>query len=407
MNLRSITSGFNIARENNDAAVKRASELISEARKAFEDRYPNIRTTRFCSQPLIEVDGLQPEGVAHLVKEIDRLCKRWGIGWFCTPIGECYEGEHFEFVKKVPEVVRGSNISFSNVIVTQGRRVSLEAVNECARQVKKISRTSRNGFDNFRFCVSANAKPNGSFFPYSWHRGEDGFSIGLETVDLILKNVSRECDLSETRRGIIEALSREFEEIDRVAKDLEDKTGLKYHGLDLSLAPYPTSNQSIARAVQRLGVERFGANGTLFLTAYLTNILKHLEEMLPIRTVGFKGVMYPVLEDRFLAESNDRGMLSMESLLLYSAVCGCGPDMIPLPGDVSEKEIASIILDMSSLALLLDKPLMSRLVLIPNKKGGRRTEFNYHFLSNTKVMDSRNLSLTGRLLRKNINLEFL
>ncbi|MBS7623061.1 DUF711 family protein, partial [Candidatus Bathyarchaeota archaeon] len=101
-----------------------------------------------------------------------------------------------------------------------------------------------------------------------------------------------------------------------------------------------------------------------------------------------------------------RGLLSMESMLLYSTVCGCGPDMIPLPGDVSEKEIASIMLDMCSLALILDKPLIARLVPIPNRKGGQKTQFDYHFFQNSRIMKVRDLSLTGRTLLENINFEF-
>jgi uncharacterized protein (UPF0210 family) len=406
MNLRSINAGFNIELEKNGKIVSEASRLISEVRRTFKSKYPHVRTTRFCSQPLIEVNGLQPEGVGPLVKEVDRLCKREGIDWFCLPIGECQSRRDLQFIRTVPHIMRNSEISFSNVIVTQGKCLSFEAINECAKQVKRISRISKNGFDNFRFCVSANAKPNGAFFPYSWHRGKDGFSLGMETIDLILENARRERDLSEIRKKIMSALSTEFESIDKCARKIEAKTGMRYYGLDLSLAPYPDDAHSIGRALQKLGVERFGANGTLFLTAYLTNMLRQLEESMSIRTVGFTGVMYPVLEDRFLAESNDGGLLSMESMLLYSAVCGCGPDMIPLPGNISEKEMASIMLDMSSLALLLDKPLISRLVPIPEKKRGERTGFNYHFFYNTNIIGVRNLSLSRKMLQRNKDFEF-
>jgi uncharacterized protein (UPF0210 family) len=117
--------------------------------------------------------------------------------------------------------------------------------------------------------------------------------------------------------------------------------------------------------------------------------------------------MYPVLEDRFLTSSNDLNILNMESLLLYSSVCGCGPDMIPLPGDISEKEIFSIILDMSSLALMLNKPLIARLVPIPNKKSGELTNFDYHFFHNTKIMNARKMSIKRNILENNHEFEFL
>ena len=407
MNLRSINAGFNIRREKNAAVIRKAAVLISEVKDAFKSRYPYVRTTRFCSQPLIDVNALKPSEVGALVKEIDGLCRKEGINWFCMPIGTCKNDRDYGFISTLPAIMSSSEISFSSVTVTQNKRIDFKAANECARQIKEISKTNRKGFDNFRFCVSANTKPNGAFFPYSWHKGENGFSLGLETIDVIIKNAGKQNKLSETRQRILKDLSKEFLDIDRIARRIEAKTGLRYYGLDLSLAPYPTDQHSIGRALQKLGVDSFGASGTLFLTAYLTNMLKQLEKDLPVRTVGFTGVMYPVLEDRYLTESNDRGLLSMESMLLYSTVCGCGPDMIPLPGDVSEKEIASVILDMSTLALILDKPLIARLVPIPGKKGGEKTDFHYPFFHNTRIMDARGLSLTGRLLQRNQDFEFL
>ncbi|MEM2943055.1 MAG: DUF711 family protein, partial [Candidatus Bathyarchaeia archaeon] len=289
MNIRSINAGFNIQKERNEAVVQRASRLLSEVKEAFKTSYPKVRTTRFCSQPLIEVGGLKPGEVDRLVMEIDGACRASGIDWFCTPVGMCEEEKDYHFIDSLPEIMRSSKISFSNVVVTRGRHIDFEAINRCARQVKRISRTERHGFDNFRFCTSANVKPNGAFFPYSWHRGEDGFSLGLETIDLILKISRKDRSLAETRRMIMSELSRKFEGIDEIAREVEDRTGLKYYGLDLSLAPYPTEDQSIGKAIERLGVERFGANGTLFLTAYLTDMLKELERTLPIRTVGFTG----------------------------------------------------------------------------------------------------------------------
>ena len=407
MNIRSINACFNIKNDKNDKIIHEASNLILSLKKAFKEKHPKVRTTRFCSQPLIDVKDLNPKEVKKLTMNIDELCKKENINWFCFPIGQVKNDRDYQFIKTLPAIMSNSKISFSNVIVSHANKLNFSAINECARQVKKISRTDMSGFDNFRFCVSANVKPNGAFFPYSWHKGEDGFSLGLETIDLILRTISSNKDLSDTRRRIINALSREFVSIDRIAKKIERETGYKYHGLDLSLAPYPTDNHSIGKVIQKLGLDRFGANGTLFLTAYLTNLLKHLEKKLSVRTIGFTGDMYPVLEDRFLTASNDMNILNMESLLLYSSVCGCGPDMIPLPGDVSEKEISSIILDMSSLALMLDKPLIARLVPIPNKKSGELTNFDYHFFHNTKIMNSRKMSLQKNILKNNSEFEFL
>ena len=97
--------------------------------------------------------------------------------------------------------------------------------------------------------------------------------------------------------------------------------------------------------------------------------------------------MLPVLEDFGLAKRNDKRYFNLNNLLLYSAVCGTGLDTIPLPGDISEKKLYALLLDIASLALKLDKPLSARLMPVPGKKAGDKTEFSFGYFVNTKIMD--------------------
>jgi uncharacterized protein len=67
-------------------------------------------------------------------------------------------------------------------------------------------------------------------------------------------------------------------------------------------------------------------------------------------------------------------------------VCGTGVDTIPLPGDTTLNQIAALLLDLSALALRLNKPLTARLMPIPGKKAGDPTNFNFDYFSNSRVM---------------------
>jgi len=64
--------------------------------------------------------------------------------------------------------------------------------------------------------------------------------------------------------------------------------------------------------------------------------------------VGFNGVMLPVLEDTVLAGSAAANVLTVNDLLLYSAVCGTGLDTIPLPGSISEEQLYAVLLDLAA-----------------------------------------------------------
>jgi uncharacterized protein (UPF0210 family) len=96
--------------------------------------------------------------------------------------------------------------------------------------------------------------------------------------------------------------------------------------------------------------------------------------------------MQPVLEDSILAKRAAEGVLTVKDALLYSAVCGTGLDTVPLAGDVTDEQLTPLLLDLSALAMRLDKPLTARLMPIPGKQAGDVTEFDFGFFANSRVM---------------------
>ena len=81
--------------------------------------------------------------------------------------------------------------------------------------------------------------------------------------------------------------------------------------------------------------------------------------------------------------------MSLNDLLLYSAVCGTGLDCIPLAGDVEPGVLAGILLDVAALALRLDKPLTARLMPMPGKAAGDRVAFpDFEYFAPTRVMSA-------------------
>ena len=105
----------------------------------------------------------------------------------------------------------------------------------------------------------------------------------------------------------------------------------------------------------------------------------------PVKQVGYSGLMVPVMEDKLLAERWAESTYNIDSLLAYSAVCGTGLDTIPLPGDISADQIERIFGDVAFLALKWNKPLSARLQPVQGKKPGDRTDFQDPYLFNTTI----------------------
>jgi uncharacterized protein (UPF0210 family) len=176
------------------------------------------------------------------------------------------------------------------------------------------------------------------------------------------------------------ALGKQALAIESVSRRLEKATGWKYVGLDLS--PAPLKEVSIGEAVEKFTGTKFGSSGTMTAAALITSAL----HAIPVKRAGYSGLMLPVLEDSLLARRWSEGVLKLDALLAYSAVCGTGLDVIPLPGDTSTDQLERIITDMASLAVKLHKPLSARLLPVAGKKAGDQTEFTDPFLVNATIM---------------------
>ena len=113
----------------------------------------------------------------------------------------------------------------------------------------------------------------------------------------------------------------------------------------------------------------------------ITRVLKNLS----IKTCGYSGLMLPVCEDAGLVAR--AGNYNLSNLLLYSAVCGCGLDTVPLPGNISVHKLEAILLDMASLANKLNKPLSARLLPVPGKESGETTHFDSPYLLDCKIFN--------------------
>ncbi|MFX0048867.1 MAG: DUF711 family protein, partial [Candidatus Hermodarchaeota archaeon] len=75
-------------------------------------------------------------------------------------------------------------------------------------------------------------------------------------------------------------------------------------------------------------------------------------------------------------------------------ICGTGLDCVPLPGNITERELFYILLDLCTISLRLNKPLTARLMPIPDKNVGDIVDFDFEYFASSKVLDVRRLQST-------------
>jgi uncharacterized protein len=388
--IRSITLGLNTRNVDFSILEKRAPIFFNTACRAFEDNSLSVRTKRI-GLSSFNIKNLSDKADAlQAINSISEICKKNDIRWFSVPFNMV--GQNHDLTSTTAlEVINKHDNSFINFLATDKKVMDIDAIKSAAVFIQQVSQLSGSGFDNFRYGVAFNTEPNGAFFPFVHNNGEDGFSLALELIPTIVDAIksSDETGLVSLRSNIILAIVKVLSLVNKTCLEIEAQSGIKYCGIDASLAPHPESEESsIPFLMQLLGLPKFGQAGTAFLAGYLTDIIKTAVLNSGIRATGFNGVMYSILEDPGFADvSMDVNSLPLSQLLSLSSICGCGVDMLPVPGDISSKELTGIMLDVAAKASWLNKPLGARILPIPNKSTGDLTSFEHDFFVNTRIQN--------------------
>ncbi|MFA5842079.1 MAG: DUF711 family protein [Candidatus Gracilibacteria bacterium] len=379
MKIRTITTGVSLQSPNNKAKIKQTAEFNQKAKAVFEKAGYEVQTTRIATNSWEEYLGdLSDKEIISAVQKIEKICQSLDVSFF--NLGYAKTPARIKLVPKFNKVT--SRISCSAKIGDKENGIDFENAKTTAQVIKRIAEETENGYGNFRFCASANCKPGIPFFPTGFHEGETAFGIGLECGDLAMKAFSKSHNLTEAEQNLKQIFEEETKKVANLAQQISKDFGIKYNGIDVSLNPGLAEHESIAFAYEKLGFGKFGNQGTLTISALITRVLKGLS----VKTCGYSGLMLAVTEDRGLATRANEGTYSVTNLLLYSAVCGCGLDVVPIAGDTPTEKIEATLLDMATLAIKLDKPLSARLLVVPGKKAGEMTNFKSPYLVDCKIL---------------------
>ena len=290
------------------------------------------------------------------------------------------------------KILSMSDRTFVNIIGVEGNEIDAAVFREYGELIRKVGKLDNTGVNNFRLGLSFNIGHDCPFFPFA--RATEGgvsFSIALELVEEInqLLNMGAGKSLNEIKRIIIDTISPQIDKIFSAAKEISERYGIKMGGFDFSLAPVISQDGSILAILRELGIFNFGTAGTMFATAYLTDVIKSFTDRYPC--VGFSGVMYSLLEDLELCAVNNQRGVTAEQLISLSTMCGCGLDMVPIAADTKLEEISSLCMDVAAISCKYNKPLGVRLLSIPGTaksvKSFTSISGEADFVSNTRLVN--------------------
>ena len=378
MKIRSITYFCNPKFPLDEKIIQAAGTFLAEAKSAYEVAGYEVQTIRFATTPFPKLLGEENiDKLPSLTGQIADIAKELNIDYFSLgpaipEIPRSYE--------VIPDAIFISKDAFfGGVMADKTRGLDLAAIRACADVIVKSAPIEPNGFANLQFAALANVPAGAPFFPAAYHdKDKPAFGIATESADLAVQAFENAKSIEDGRNNLVAEIEKHGKKLAEIARSLK----VKFVGIDFSLAPFPDDAHSLGNAVEKMGIPKIGLHGSLAAAAILTEAVDRAN----FPHAGFSGFMQPVLEDSVLAKRAAEGTLTIKDALLYSTVCGTGLDTVPLPGDTTAEQLVPLLLDLSALALRLDKPLTARLMPIPGKKAGDETNFDFAFFAQSKIL---------------------
>jgi uncharacterized protein len=380
-NVRAITAFVRLDPATLDRQIADALAVLRAAQGDFAQRGYKTETIRIVTQPLAElVSGQSDDDALRLLKAIDDLSAKEG---FIPSVGPAMMRDSDD-----PRVMRLLEKALStlpniqaNSIIAADDGIHWNVIRESAALVRYLTDHASPSHGNFNFTATAMVKPYGPFYPGAYHTGDGRqFSIGFESANVVQEVFARtHGNFDGSVAELTKQLTIHAKVAESVGAQVAASRGWTFMGVDPT--PAPLGDVSIGAAIETYTGSKFGSSGTMTAALIITTAVKAV----PVKQVGYSGLMVPVLEDRLLARRWAEGTITTDALLAYSAVCGTGLDTIPYPGDISVNQLARIFGDVASLAWKWNKPLSARLQPVAGKKAGDLTEFSGPFLFNTTL----------------------
>ena len=377
-NLRCLTAGVSIDRKTHRQVFEEAEAFLIKGKNILAEAGYDLQMMRLSTNPFEEyIAGLNSADAVHFIKELADFTEKRDIFLSIGPLSSD-QGLKDDLVDVLCAALTETSVFAGIHIATKEKGIQRDGIYAAARAIKQMEETSM--MANFQFAALANIPPDTPFFPAAFHVGPKKiFTLGAEAAELALQAFRSAHDLESAENKMRDIFEGEFQEIEKACLEIQEETGWAYGGVDTS--PAPMKDVSIGAAIESITHVPFGRAGTLTACALITRVIQNIG----VRRAGYCGLMLPVMEDEVLATRAAEGFYGLSDLLAFSAVCGTGLDVIPLPGDVTQRELERQLTDVASLAVKLHKPLSARLIPVPDKEAGEAVLLDSPYLVGTKV----------------------
>ncbi|WP_220456738.1 PFL family protein [Changpingibacter yushuensis] len=303
------------------------------------------------------------------------------IGGFSALVEKGSTAAETHLMESIPESLATTDIVCSSVNIGSSRAgINMDAVAKMGQVVVDAAHATPGGLGAAKLVVFANSVGDNPFMAGAFHGVEMPdcvVSVGVSGPGVIKRAID-EVD-GEPFDIVAEAVKKAAFKVTRmgelVGRLAAERLGVQFGIVDLSLAPTAEVGDSVARALEAMGLERVGAHGTTAALALLNDAVKKGGLMACSRVGGLSGSFIPVSEDEGMIEAAALGAITLSKLEAMTAICSVGLDMVAVPGDTPASSIAGMIADEAAIGIMNHKTTAVRVIPAAGTKEGDMVEF--------------------------------
>ena len=396
LDIRTVTMGISLmdcADSDGDVARNRcfdrittqAARLVSVCEEIETELGIPIINKRISVTPIALVAAASRESDlvpwAHMLDAAGKHAGVDFIGGFSALVEKGATTADQNLIASIPQALAQTDIVCSSVNIGSSRAgINMDAVADMGRTVLAAAQQSAGGLGAAKLVVFANSVGDNPFMAGAFHGIEMPncvVSVGVSGPGVIKRAIDGVPDapvdiLAETVKKAAFKVTRMGELVGNLAAS---RLGVRFGIVDLSLAPTAEVGDSVARALEAMGLERVGTHGTTAALALLNDAVKKGGLMACSHVGGLSGSFIPVSEDEGMIEAASMGAISLAKLEAMTAICSVGLDMVAIPGNTPASTIAGMIADEAAIGVMNHKTTAVRVIPAPNTVEGDMVEF--------------------------------
>lgn len=377
LDIRTITMGISLldcidsdraCQKIYDKITTKARDLVKVGQQIEAEYGIRIANKRVTVTPIALIAAASHDhDYVKYAKTLDRAARTLGIdfiGGFSALVQKGYQEGDRVLIDSIPEALAETDYVCSSVNVGSSKSgINMDAVAQLGRVV--VDGSQRDVMTNAKLVVFCNAVQDNPFMAGGFHGVSEPDTVinagvsGPGVVKAALEKVKGQpMDVvAETIKKTAFKVTRMGQLVGSIAAD---KLGVPFGIIDLSLAPTATPGDSVAEALEEIGVGQVGGHGTTAALAMLNDAVKKGGIMACSHVGGLSGAFIPVSEDAGMIKAAESGTLNIAKLEAMTAVCSVGLDMIA---------------DEAAIGMINNKTTAVRVIPVPGKEVGDTVEF--------------------------------